>query len=234
MRSTNVKSFLLFALYFFACCSRFDDNSQLLISESEKLSNKLIYHASHVESFVVDHPYLPTADKRMPGGPAWFAPNEKELSLWRAAQLAAIKSEEEGRSGYIYLHSYVIEDSANILDLSDQDSRFFYSRLLSIYAKNGFDQRLSKHANIVKHYFEDNPDIDGFLIRDTVSGLQELVLRSPSTILKRAFEPVAFEIDPEYSCFSCTPRRYIIRSSKESYALLPDPTCVPGYRIKKL
>ena len=219
--------FLVPTPWFFGC--RKDLSNELAL---DKLTNHIIYHASLTGTFQLDHPFQPTTNGSMPGGPSWFAPDHKELALWRAAQLAVKQPDGLKKDSYVYLHSFVLSDNAKILDYSDKDSREFYSKLWIKYNKKNYGS-LTRHASIVKFYFDENPDIDGFLIKDSVSGLNELVLRNPAQTLAKIFEPISYEVDPTFSCFSCKPKHFVIRSHKDSYTLIPDFSCAPGFRIEK-
>jgi hypothetical protein len=239
----NIVLFLaLWLLGFFglvSACSLGDDTlkrGSLLHGQIESLTQgALIYHGSLVPSFATDHKAHPTPDSRFPGGPSWFAPNIKALSIWRAAQLYAVNDNwSSDNADTIYLHQYKLSKSANILDLSEKESKDFFAKLEILYQKRSLNKNIRKSVNLALFYFEDHPEIDGFLIKDSVSGVPELVVKDPSKMLILHQSPSPYEISPEFSCFSCKPRRFIIRGADTNYALIPDSKCDPGYYIQRL
>lgn len=208
-------------------------SSSKLASPIDSLHLEALFHGSIVASFDMNHPNLPTSDGRFPGGPAWFAPNIKALSLWRAAQLAAVNPDLLNDESTIFLHRYKLASKANIVDLSDIESKGFFDELEEIYGDE-LDQEMRRTTSLIDLHFKANPNIDGILINDSVSGMPELILKNPAASLTHMGKPETYEITPQYSCFSCKPKSYTIRGPDLSFQLIPDESCAPGFYIKRL
>ena len=226
----------VFSLTFFAAACNLASpppRSSKLASPADSLYMAAIFHGSTVSSFEMNHPNLPTTDGRFPGGSAWFAPNIKALSLWRAAQLAATNPDILNGESTIFLHQYKLSKDANIMDLSDIESKGIIDKLEEIYGDE-LDPELRRTTSLIDLHFKANPNIDGILMKDSVSGMPELILKNPATSLTHKGNPEAYEITPEYGCFNCKPKRYTIRGPDLNFELIPDSSCAPGFYIRRL
>lgn len=233
----NVRKLIALATLFLttvACSPEIDpNNSSKLHTSIDSLKLEALYHGSLASSFAGNHPSFPTTDGRFPGGPAWFSPNIKELSIWRAGQIAANQHQHAETEQMIFVHQYKLKQDTDILDLTHMDSSTFYEDLGNMFeGELSEDKRIT--TNLADFYFKKNPEVDGFLIKDSVSGMPELVLRDPAKHLRFLGNPTAYEITAEFGCLSCKPKRFIIRGPDKSYALIPDKNCIPGYYIQKI
>lgn len=201
------------------------------------MQGRSIFHASLVSSFDLRHPALPTSDSKFPGGPAWFSVDDETLAIWRAGQIAADHPDLLDNSERIYLHRYEINSGTTLMDLSDTPSKVFYDRLFA--KSSNFDPKKEYSKGVVSelidNFFKDYPGTDGLILKDSVSGRLEMILKNPSESLNAsAGWPKSFFIDSEFSCFSCNPKRFLLMGDYSSFALIPDSRCDPGYNIKRL